>query len=127
MTRNAERCAEFYCEVFELAPLNKKAGDPNFYLSDGNMTLALFQWNIDDYVGQDPQRTGPDHIGFTVESIDKLKADMADVTAQNPLMHSRPLGYGEEGKARLELFRRCPLGHYHLTDIEGVYIDVAEA
>jgi catechol 2,3-dioxygenase-like lactoylglutathione lyase family enzyme len=125
-TRNAERCAEFYTEVFELRPLNKQGGDPNFYLSDGNMTLALLQWNIDDYVGQDPQRTGPDHIGFTVESIDKLKDDMEDILGQNPHMHPRPLGHGAEGKARLELFERCPLGHYHLTDIEGVYVDVAE-
>ena len=27
--------------------------------------------------------------------------------------------------ARLKLFQKCPLGAYHFTDIEGVYIDVA--
>lgn len=125
-TRNAERCAEFYHEVFELSPLNRKAGDPNHYLSDGNMTLAILQWNIDDYAGMDPQRTGPDHIGFAVESIEQVKADLDDLTGQNPHLHSRPLGYGDEGRARLDLFRRCPLGHHHLTDIEGTYIDLAE-
>jgi predicted enzyme related to lactoylglutathione lyase len=126
-TRNAEHCAEFYNEVFELASLNKKADDPNYYLSDGRMTLAILQWDMDDYLGMDPQRLGPDHIGFTVESIDAVKADLEDLTGQNPLMRSRPLGYGDEGKARLGLFKKCPLGSYHLTDIEGVYIDVAEA
>jgi predicted enzyme related to lactoylglutathione lyase len=126
-TRNAERCAEFYHEVFELAPLNKKADDPNYYLSDGNMTLAILQWRMEDYYGMDPQRTGPDHIGFTVESIEKVKEDLDDLTGQNPLMRIRALGYGDEGRARLDLFKRCPLGHFHITDIEGTYIDIAEA
>ena len=125
-TRHAELCAEFYTEVFELNLLNKKQNDPNFYLSDGRMTLAILQWNIDDYFGMDPQRLGPDHIGFSVESIDKLKLDLEDLTGQNPLMRSRPLGFGDEGKARLNLFKKCPLGSYHLTDIEGVYIAVSE-
>ncbi len=126
-TRHAERCAEFYSEVFELSPLNKKADDRNHYLSDGRMTLAILQWDMDDYYGMDPQRLGPDHIGFTVESIDAVKADMEDLTGQNPLMRTRAMGYGDEGKARLGLFKKCPLGSYHLTDIEGVYIDVHEA
>ncbi len=126
-TRHAERCAEFYTEVFELAPVNNKADDRNHYLSDGRMTLAILQWDMDDYYGMDPQRLGPDHIGFTVESIDSVKADMEDLTGQNPHMRTRALGYGDEGKARLGLFKKCPLGSYHLTDIEGVYIDIHEA
>jgi len=125
-TRHAERCAEFYCEVFELTPLNKTKDDPNYYLSDGRMTLAILQWNMNDYLDMDPQRLGPDHIGFTVESIEAVKADLEDLIGQNPLMRTRPLGYGSEGKARVELFKKCPLGHFHLTDIEGVYIDISE-
>jgi len=126
-TRQAERCAEFYSEVFELALVNKATDDKNYYLSDGHMTLAILQWDIADYYGMDPQRLGPDHIGFTVESIDAVKADLEDLTGQNPLMRPRPLGYGDEGIARLGLFQKCPLGSFHLTDIEGVYIDVREA
>ena len=126
-TRNAERCAEFYSEVFELNLLNKKQDDPNFYLSDGRMTLAILQWRMADYEDMDPQRLGPDHIGFTVESIDAIKAELDDLTGQNPHMRIRALGYGKEGEARLNLFKKCPLGHFHITDIEGVYIDIAEA
>ncbi len=125
-TRNAERCAEYYAEVFELQLLNRRAEDPNFYLSDGRMILAVLQWDIDDYYGMDPQRLGPDHIGFKVESIASLKADLEDLTGQNPLMRSRPLGYGDEGIARLKLFQKVPLNRYHLTDIEGVYIGASE-
>ena len=74
----------------------------------------------------DPQRLGPDHIGFKVESIEALKENQEDLTGQNPLMRSRPLGFGDEGKARLSLFQSVPLNSYHLTDIEGVYIGVSE-
>lgn len=125
-TRQAERCAEFYTQVFELAPTNRTAGDGNFYLTDGNMTLAILQWRMGDYQDMDPQRLGPDHIGFEVESIDQVVKDLDDLTGQNPHMRTRALGYGTEGRARLDLFKRCPLGRHHLTDIEGVYIDLAE-
>lgn len=125
-TLRAERCAEFYAEVFELKPLNRDFDNANFYLTDGNMTLAVIQWRMEDYHDMDPQRLGPDHIGFRVESIAKVKEDLDDLTGQNPHMRTRALGYGTEGKARLDLFRQCPLGQYHLTDIEGVYIDLTE-
>lgn len=125
-TAHAERCAEFYHEVFELSLKNKEKDDPNFYLSDGNMTLAILQWDIDDYYGMDPQRTGPDHIGFKVESLDKVKEDLEDLTGQNPHMRIRALGYGSEGEARLGLFQRCTLNQFHITDIEGVYVGISE-
>ena len=112
--------------MFELSPLNKAKDDPNYYLSDGRMTLSIMQWKLDDYLDGDPQRLGPDHIGFSVESIDGLKADLEDLTCQNPHMRIRALGYGTEGQSRLNLFKRCPLGSFHITDIEGVYIDVTE-
>jgi catechol 2,3-dioxygenase-like lactoylglutathione lyase family enzyme len=125
-TRDAERCAQFYAEVFGLALLNRREGDENYYLSDGRVTLAIFQWKIADYYAQDPARIGLEHIGFKVESVDQVKKDMEFLIGENPHMHGRPLGYGSEGEARLKLFQKCPLGCFHLTDIEGVHIDVAE-
>jgi glyoxalase/bleomycin resistance protein/dioxygenase superfamily protein len=123
-TRNAERCATFYAEVFELA-LTAAAGG-QFELSDGRVTLRILPWRLADYYGQDPARTGPDHIGFRVESVAAVKRDMAELVGVNPQMVTRPLGCGSEGEARLAVFRQCPVGAFHLTDIEGVYIDVAE-
>ena len=125
-TRHAERCAEFYVEVFGFKPLNKPQ-DENFYLTDGRVTLMLIPWKIADFYGQDPARTGLEHIGFRVESIDQLKRDMEFLIGENPHMKGRPLGYGPEGIERLKLFKKCPLGCFHLTDIEGVHIDVAES
>lgn len=123
-TRHAERCAQFYAEVFELNLLNKT--DENYHLSDGRVTLLIMPWKLSDYDGMDPARTGLDHIGFKVESVAKIKEEMAGLIGENPQMVTRPLGYGSEGKARLDLFKTCPMGHFHLTDIEGVCIDVAD-
>src|SRR5436190_14830103 len=124
-TRHAERCSQFYADVFGLAPLDRPK-DGNFYLSDGRVRLMIIPWIITDYYGQDPARTGLDHIGFKVESVDRVKKDMEFLIGENPHMRTRALGYGSEGEARLKLFQKCPLGSFHLTDIEGVHIDVAE-
>jgi len=123
-TRHAEKCAQFYVDVFGLTPQNRQ--DDNFYLSDGRVTLMILPWKIGDYYGQDPARTGIEHIGFKVESVEQVKKDLEFLIGKNPLMHGRPLGYGSEGEARLKLFQKCPLGCFHLTDIEGALIDVGE-
>ena len=123
-TRHAERCAQFYMQVFDLKPADRPK-DENFYLTDGRMILMIIPWKIGDYYAQDPARTGLDHIGFKVESVEQLKHDMEFLIGENPHMRTRALGYGSEGEARLKLFQKCPLGCFHLTDIEGVHIDVA--
>jgi catechol 2,3-dioxygenase-like lactoylglutathione lyase family enzyme len=125
-TRHAERCAQFYAEVFGLKLLNQPK-DENFYLSDGRVTLMVIPWKLADYYDQDPARIGLDHIGFEVESVEKIKGELDWLIGENPHMRTRAIGYGMEGEARLKLFQKCPLGCFHLTDIEGVYIDVAEA
>ena len=123
-TRHAARCAEFYAEVFGLKLLDKN--DENFHLSDGRVTLLILPWKISDYYAQDPARTGLDHIGFKVESVEQVKRDLDFITGENPHLRSRALGYGSEGEARLKLLQKCPMGSWQLTDIEGVHIDIAE-
>src|SRR5262245_14989937 len=39
-TPNAEECAEFYADVFELRPVNRKVGAPGHHLTDGRITLS---------------------------------------------------------------------------------------
>lgn len=124
-SKNPERSARFYSQVFELNRLNRP-DDGNYYLSDGRVTLVILPWTMANFVGHDPMPPMIDHFGFKVESISALKKDMDDLIGQNPQMVTKPLGYGEEGEARLALFKQCPVGDFHLTDIEGVYIDVSE-
>jgi catechol 2,3-dioxygenase-like lactoylglutathione lyase family enzyme len=125
-TMRPDEMAEFYRTVFELAPANKGVGDRNHYLTDGHMTLVIMPWDIADYEGTGIITAGMDHIGFKVESVDKLKADVERVAGDNPLLSPAPLGTGAEGKALLELFRRsCPLGQHQMADCDGVLLDVA--
>ena len=125
-TLHAEQVAQFYVDVFELEPLAKKADDPSFYLSDGTITLVLMPWSILDYHGGGIARPGPDHIGFRVESVQAVKERLQTLGDNNPHLRPLPLGTGPEGEARLALFERCPYGAYHLADVDGVLIDVAE-
>ena len=74
----------------------------------------------------DPQRTVPDHIGFKVKSLDRIKENLEDLTGQNPHMRIRALGCESESEARLELFQRCTLNQFHIAEIEGVYIGISE-
>ena len=127
-TMRPDETAEFYRDVFELAPANKSAGDRNHYLTDGHVTLVVMPWDITDYDGTGIITAGMDHIGFKVESVEKLKEDVERIAADNPLLAPSPLGTGAEGKALLELFKRsCPLGQHQMTDCDGILIDVAAA
>jgi catechol 2,3-dioxygenase-like lactoylglutathione lyase family enzyme len=125
-TLRADALAEFYAEVFELAPLNRAEGDPNHYLSDGRVTLELIPWDVRSSAGTSIIMPGMDHLGFRVESLAALTRDLEAVSA-NPQLRPMALGIGKEGEARLETFRAtCPLGTFHMADPDGVLIDVAE-
>src|SRR5919109_589567 len=126
-TMHPDEMAEFYRDVFELAPSNvkKRGDDPNHYLTDGRMTLVIMPWDITDYDGTGIITPGMDHIGFKVESIDALKQDVERIAGDNPRLAPEPLGTGAEGKALKDLFgRSCSCGHYQMTDCDGTLIDV---
>ena len=125
-TMRPDQMAEFYRDVFELAPANKAAGDNNHYLTDGHMTLVIMPWDITDYEGTGIVTAGMDHIGFKVENLVTFKADVERIAGDIPQLAPAPLGAGAEGKKLLELFRRsCPLGQHQMADCGGVLIDVA--
>ncbi len=116
----------FYQEVYELEPLPKKAGDPNYYLSDGRVTLMLMPWSILDFRDTGIPLPGPDHIGFTVESIEAFKEQVQMLGEINPDLRPMPVGAGSEGRARLKLFAGCQYGSYHMSDVDGILIDISE-
>jgi hypothetical protein len=124
-----EVSAEFFRDVFELAPANiaKGADDPNHYLTDGHVTLVIMPWDITDYDGTGIITTGMDHIGFRVESVAAVKRDIQKIADDNPRLAPEPVATGAEGIALEQLFARsCPLGQHRLADSDGVLIDIAE-
>ena len=123
------RVAEFYRSVFELAPLAQPPDAKNVYLSDGGVTLVLIPWRLGDFEFTGISARGMDHIGFKVESVAALKADIERMTARNFRLQPSEtvVGRGKEGMGRLEMFRgSCPLGCHHMADSDGLLLDVRE-
>jgi catechol 2,3-dioxygenase-like lactoylglutathione lyase family enzyme len=126
-TMRPKEIAEFYTRVFELTPANKREGDPNYYVTDGHVTIVIMPWQISDYAGTGIITCGMDHIGFKVESVEACKADMARIVADNPRLAPEPVGTGTEGAALEQLFARCcPYGQHRLADTDGILIDIHE-
>ncbi|MGH7817421.1 MAG: VOC family protein [Candidatus Binatia bacterium] len=119
---------QFYREVFELAELEKPADDPNFYLSDGRVVLMIMPWAITDFAGTGIERPALDHIGFKVESVEAVRRQLEDLTRRRAALAPNPVGAdaGPEGEARLKLSAKCKLGEFHMSDPDGVLIDVSE-
>ncbi len=125
-TLNPDKVAKFYVDLFELETRNSEPGDANIYLTDGRMTLAVMPWSIEDYAGTGIIRPGPDHVGFSVESLDAFKDHVARVVAENPHLSPRPIDVGPEYKTRLKLLEQSDQAVFHLGDVDGVLIGIHE-
>jgi catechol 2,3-dioxygenase-like lactoylglutathione lyase family enzyme len=126
-TLRPDAMAQFYRDVFELAPSNvdKQPGDANHYLSDGHVTLVIMPWDITDYDATGIITPGMDHIGFKVENLESFKMDVKRIADDNPRLAPAPVGTGKEGAALAKLFERsCSLGQHCLADPDGILIDV---
>jgi catechol 2,3-dioxygenase-like lactoylglutathione lyase family enzyme len=126
-TLDPDAMADFYTDIFQFERRNRREGDPNHYLTDGRVTLVLMPWHITDYADTGIVSPGMDHIGFTVEDIDKFKADLQQVADQNAHLAYRAFT-GKEGKARLALAEKsCALGEFYFGDPDGVVLAAAAA
>src|ERR687897_2984026 len=81
---NPEAMAEFYSEVYGFKEEEKALEDPNFYLTDGTVTMVLAPWKIQDYYGTEHKGPGLDHIGFKVENLNAFKNDVAILAKADP-------------------------------------------
>src|SRR4051812_14103922 len=122
---NPERSAKFSSPFYDLPVSNDSSGGC-YRLSDGRVPLLTLPWKMENFIGHDPEPPRLEHFGFKVESVEAVKNDMQEIIGTNPMMVTKPLGIGSEGKARLDVFKQCPIGEFHLTDLEGTYIDVTE-
>jgi catechol 2,3-dioxygenase-like lactoylglutathione lyase family enzyme len=125
-TPNPDEVAQFYADVFELQPANRKEGDENHHLTDGRMTLTIMPWRIEKFLGMSIKRPGPDHIGFKVEDLDAFKADVQELAEWNTFFASRPLGGSKEAEVRKKLFTDNALGGYQIADPDGNWIDITD-
>jgi predicted enzyme related to lactoylglutathione lyase len=123
---NAPAIAEFYRDLFDLREADKALEDPNFYLTDGRMTLIIAPWRMSDFEGAGIDRPGLEHIGFKVESVEAVKKDLAALREREPEMRERTIAEPGEGERRRALIAGCRHGQFQCSSPDGIFVDVTE-
>ncbi|HXV47496.1 MAG TPA: VOC family protein [Candidatus Binatia bacterium] len=123
---NPANVASFYRDSFDLAEAEKALEDPNFYLTDGKVTLIVAPWRMSDFEGAGIDRPGLEHVGFKVESVDAVKKDLAALRKDNPEMNERIVSEPSEGERRMALIATCRHGQHQLSSPDGVFVDVLQ-
>jgi len=122
-TQDPDATAKFYVDVLGLKEIAKidSAGATGYYLSDGNINLAILNFKTDQAAGAERGRgfSGLHHIGFEVESLEEIEAKLAAAgsTARDDINAALRLNMGGPRHANVEVKYRAP---------DGVTIDVSE-
>src|ERR1051326_1714262 len=59
---NPAAIAAFYRDLFDLQEEEKALEDPNYYLTDGKVTLIVAPWKMSDFEGAGIDRPGLEHL-----------------------------------------------------------------
>ena len=121
-----ETITAFYRDMLDLKEADKALEDPNFYLTDGKMTLIIAPWKMSDFEGAGIDRPGLEHIGFKVESVEAVKKDLAALRETDSEMRERIISEPSEGERRLALIASCRHGKYQCSSPDGIFVDVTE-
>lgn len=123
---NPTAIAAFYRDLFDLKEDEKALEDPNFYLTDGRVTLIIAPWKMSDFAGAGIDRPGLEHIGYQVESVETVKKELAALRESDSEMRERIVSVPEEAERRLALIASCRYGRHQFSDPDGVFIDISE-
>jgi predicted enzyme related to lactoylglutathione lyase len=123
---NPTNIASFYRDSFDLKEAEKALEDPNYYLTDGKVTLIIAPWKMSDFEGAGIDRPGLEHVGFKVESLTAVKQDLAALREANPEMNERIVSEPSEGERRLALIASCRHGQHVFSSPDGVFVDTLE-
>lgn len=123
---NPSAIASFYRDLFDLKEEEKALEDPNFYLTDGTVSLVIAPWKMTDYTGAGIDRPGLEHVGFKVESVEAVKKELAALRDSDPEIRERTVSSQEEAQNRIQLIAACRHGQQQFSDPDGVFIDISE-
>ena len=122
-TQDAAKTAKFYKEVFGLREIAQLDG-PNakgFYLSDGNINLAILDFQNDQVAGAEHGKdfSGFHHIGFEVEDLEEIakKLEAANSHPRDDINDALHLGMDAQEGGNVEVKYSGP---------DGVIIDVSQ-
>jgi catechol 2,3-dioxygenase-like lactoylglutathione lyase family enzyme len=124
---NPSAISSFYRDLFDLKEEEKALEDPNYYLTDGKVTLIVSPWKMSDFEGAGIDRPGLEHVGFKVESVEAVKKELAALRESDPDMRERTISSREEAERRLSLIASCRYGDHQFSDPDGVFIDISDA
>jgi predicted enzyme related to lactoylglutathione lyase len=123
---NPVNIAAFYRDSFDLKEADKALEDPNYYLTDGKVTLIIAPWKMSDFEGAGIDRPGLEHLGFKVEDLVAVKKDLAALREANPEMNERVVSEPSEGERRLALIASCRHGQHQFSSPDGIFVDISE-
>jgi predicted enzyme related to lactoylglutathione lyase len=121
---NPARIAAFYRDSFDLQEAEKALEDPNYYLTDGKVTLIVAPWKMSDFEGAGIDRPGLEHVGFKVENVAAVKKDLAALREADPEMNERIIAEPSEGERRQALIASCRHAQHVFSSPDGVFVDI---
>ena len=121
---NPANIAAFYRDSFDLQEAEKALEDPNFYLTDGKVTLIIAPWKVSDFEGAGIDRPGLEHVGFKVENVAEVKKELAMLREADPDMRERIIAEPSEGERRVALIASCRHAEEVFSSPDGIFIDV---
>jgi len=122
-TQDVDATARFYIDVFGLKEVGKvdSPGARGYYLSDGDLNLAILQFKDDVVAGVERGKgfSGIHHIGFQVESLAEIssKLSAAGSSTRDDVNQALGVGQGPRHGGNVEVKYSGP---------DGVMVDVSE-
>lgn len=122
-TQDPEGTARFYVDVFGLERIARidAAGVSGYYLSDGDINVAILRFKDERVAGVERGLgfSGLHHIGFQVDSLEKVSERLAAAGARprDDINQALGVGQGEVPHANVEVKYGGP---------DGVVLDVSE-
>ena len=122
-TQDADKTARFYTEVLGLKEIGKIDGATasGYYLSDGNINLAILNFKNDQVAGREygTEYSGLHHIGFQVDSLEETTKmlEAAESEPRQEINHALGVGMGGPRHTNVEVKYGGP---------DGVIVDISE-
>ena len=122
-TQDVDTTAKFYIDVFGMKEIAKidAPGARGYYLSDGDLNLAILNFKIDAVAGVERGKgwSGIHHIGFQVENLEAIAEKLAAAGSEprHDVNEALGVGHGHRQAENVEVKYRGP---------DGIMIDVSE-
>jgi catechol 2,3-dioxygenase-like lactoylglutathione lyase family enzyme len=122
-TQDVDKTAKFYVDVFGMKEIARidSPGARGYYLSDGDINLAILNFKNDDVAGVERGKewSGIHHIGFQVEDLDAIAERLAAAGSapRDDVNRALNVGHGHDHRANVEVKYNGP---------DGVMLDVSE-